>query len=56
MAVSLMFAEIFLLVVSSISIIFGIINTIAVHNVDMKEMKERSANDDENEPFLDGHD
>ena len=40
MAVSLLVAELFLLATSTIAIIFGIINVVAVNSVDMEEMKD----------------
>lgn len=53
MAVSLIAAEIFLLVVSTISIIFGIINVVAVSSVDMEEIKASGTEFEENEGLLD---
>jgi H+-translocating diphosphatase len=53
MAVSLIVAELFLLVVSSISIIFGIINVVAVNSVDMEEIKASGSEFEENEGLID---
>ena len=53
MAVSLLVAEIFLLTASAISIIFGIINVVAVNSVDMEEIKASGSEFEENEGLLD---
>ena len=53
MAVSLIVAELFLLAVSSISIIFGIINVVAVNSVDMEEIKASGSEFEENEGLID---
>lgn len=55
MAISLILAELILLAVSAISIIFGIINVIAVNTVDMEEIiiKSTSNEFEENEGLLD---
>lgn len=58
MAISLIIAELILLAVSAIAIIFGIINVIAVNTVDMEEiiMKSTSNEFEENEGLLDDND
>lgn len=56
MAVSLVTAEVFLLAVSAISILFGIINIIAVNKVDMEEIKASGSEFDENQELLDEND
>jgi H(+)-translocating pyrophosphatase len=55
MAVSLIVAELFLLATAVISIIFGIINVVAVNSVDMEEMKA-SGSDFEEEALIDEND
>eukprot|EP00343_Euplotes_focardii_P007100 CAMPEP_0205821852 /NCGR_PEP_ID=MMETSP0206-20130828/9729_1 /ASSEMBLY_ACC=CAM_ASM_000279 /TAXON_ID=36767 /ORGANISM="Euplotes focardii, Strain TN1" /LENGTH=763 /DNA_ID=CAMNT_0053117647 /DNA_START=19 /DNA_END=2310 /DNA_ORIENTATION=+ len=52
MVVSLIVCELFLLATSSISIIFGIINVVAVNSVDMEEMKHSGNEFEENEGLL----
>lgn len=57
MAISLVLAELLLIAVSTISIIFGIINVIAVNTVDMEEIIKASGNEfEENEGLLDDND
>ena len=56
MAVSLIVAEIFLLVTSAIGIIFGIINVVSVNSVHMEEMKATGNEFAENEGLLDDND
>lgn len=57
MAISLILAELLLLAISAISIIFGIINVIAVNTVDMEEIIKASGNEfEENEGLLDDDD
>lgn len=56
MAVSLLVAELFLLATSTIAIIFGIINVVAVNSVDMEEMKASGNEFEENEGLLDEND
>lgn len=53
MAVSLIVAELFLLATSTIAIIFGIINVVAVNGVDMEEMKASGNEFEDNEPLID---
>ena len=56
MAIDILVAEVFLLVTSVIGIIFGIINTISVHAVDMDEIKGESGSDhSEHESLVDEH-
>jgi len=53
MALSIEVIELFLIAVSVISIIFGIINVVAVNSVDMEEMKSSGNELEENEGLLD---
>ena len=58
MAISLILAELLLLAISAIAIIFGIINVIAVNTVDMEEIIKASGGNEfeENEGLLDDND
>jgi H(+)-translocating pyrophosphatase len=57
MAVSLIVAEMLLIAISAISIIFGIINVIAVNSVDMEEIVKASGTEfEENEGLLEDND
>jgi len=53
MELSLLVIEIFLLAISSIAIVFGIINVFAVNSIDMEEMKASGSEFEENEGLLD---
>lgn len=63
MAITLIAAEIFILACAAVAVIFGIINIVSVHSVDMEEIKAPGSdfeeerlvddNDDDNEDRID---
>ena len=56
MAIDILFAEIFIIAISIVSIIFGIMNAIAVMNIDMDEIKGPTGSEhSEHESLVDDH-
>jgi H(+)-translocating pyrophosphatase len=56
MAIDIVVAEIFLIVTSIIAIIFGVMNALAVHAVDMDEIKGAAQDMSEHDSLMDDHD